>query len=69
MFPYLCGLMERPPGSQNRSNGSKINHKMKTLIVACMLLFNYLDTLPKLYTLHLLLTCMMRDKSSVFEVH
>ena len=32
----------------SRLNGIKINHNMKTLIVAFMLLFNYLDTLQKL---------------------
>ena len=31
---------------------SKINHKMKTLIVAFMLLFSCLDTLPKLYDIY-----------------
>ena len=31
------------------SKSIKINHKMKILTVALMLLFNYLDTLPTLY--------------------
>ena len=32
-----------------KMNMKKINKKMKTVIVAFMLLFNYLDTLPRLY--------------------
>ena len=47
IYLLVCTL-EMTLESRNRSNGSKTNHKMKTLIVAFMLLFNYLDTLPKL---------------------
>ena len=35
--------------SKEYTSSSKINHKMKTVIAAFMLIFNYLDTLLKLY--------------------
>ena len=45
---WLVLFLKRTQESRNRSNGSIINHKIKTLIVTFMPLFNYLDTLPKL---------------------
>ena len=36
--------------------------KMKILTVAFMLLFNYLDTLPKLYTVVMIITCVSKKK-------
>ena len=45
---YSCQKIILEMGSRE-SKSIKINHKMKILTVAFMLLFNYLDTLPKLY--------------------
>ena len=53
LYIFVSLFLKRTLESRNRSNASKINPKFKTLIIAFLLLFSYLDTLPNLY--HLLM--------------
>ena len=59
----LLSFLKRTYVSRNALNLNLLNYNMKILQVAFLLLFNYLDSLPKLYTLD------FNSKLSYYQYH